>query len=129
MRHSLLPLFLFLSVLACRKAPDTIPLPTKICVQTSHHYYPIPNATVYVKFNADSFPGYQQPPSYYDATFRTGADARGCIEAVPEGTHWLVAFGYDSIHYPHNVFGSIKLEVSLKDRPVRDTMLFVSEQH
>ena len=129
MRYPLLPLVLLLSFLACRKAPDTIPLPTKICVQTSHHYYPIPNATVYVKLNADSFPGYQQPPSYYDATFRTGADARGCIEPVPEGTHWLVAFGYDSIHYQHNVFESIKLEVSLKDRPVRDTMLFVSEQH
>jgi hypothetical protein len=125
----LLLFLLALSFFACRKAPDTIPLPTKICVATSHHGYPIPNATVYVKFNADSFPGYPQPPSYYDATFKTDADAYGCIESVPEGTHWLVGFGYDSIHYPHEIFGSIKLEVDLKNRPVRDTILYLSEQH
>lgn len=122
-------LLLLLSLLACRKQPDTIPLPTKICVATSHHNFPIPHATVYVKYNADSFPGYEQPASYYDATFKTGADAHGCIESVPEGTHWLVAFGYDSLHFPHDVFGSIKLDISLKDRPVRDTMLYVSEKH
>lgn len=122
-------LFALFAFLSCRKPPEFVPLPTKICVETSHHNFPIPNATVYVKFNADSFPGYQQPPSYYDATFKTGSDARGCIESIPEGTHWLVAFGYDSLHYPHDVFGSIKLEVSLDDRPVRDTMLYVSEKH
>lgn len=126
----LLPLLLLPAFSACDKGPETIPLPTKICVTTSHHNFPIPNATVYVKFNADSFPGYEQPASYYDATFKTGnPSARGCIESVPEGTHWLVAFGYDSLHYPHDVFGSIKLEISLKDRPVRDTMLYVSEEH
>ena len=122
-------LLILLAFLACRKGPDTIPLPTKICVTTSHHNFPIPNAKVYVKFNADSFPGYDKPASYFDATFKTGASARGCIESVPEGTHWLVAFGYDSLHYPHDVFGSIKLDVSLAERPVRDTVLYVSEEH
>lgn len=121
--------FLLLAFFACQKTPDTIPLPTKICVTTQHHNFPIPNATVYVKFNADSFPGYEQPASYYDATFKTGADSRGCIESVPEGTHWLVAFGYDSLHYPHDIFGSIPLEISLDGRPVRDTILYVSEKH
>lgn len=114
---------------ACRPAPDTFDLPTKICVTTSHHGYPIPQATVYVKFNADSFPGYDKPPGYFDTHFKTGADARGCLAAVPEGRHWLVAFGYDSIHFPHNVFGSLPVTISLTGRAEIDTMLYVSEEH
>ena len=39
---ALLPLFLP----GCYDYPETIPLDTKICVETSHHYFPIPDATV-----------------------------------------------------------------------------------
>lgn len=114
----------------CRPdAPDEIPLPTKICVKTSHHGQPIPAATVYVKFNADTFPGYENPPAYFDAVFSTGSDAKGCIAPVPEGKHWLVAFGYDSLHYPHIVYGSMFADISLAGRPVLDTILYVSEKH
>lgn len=114
----------------CRPAaPEEIPLPTKICVKTSHHGQPIPAAAVYVKFNADTFPGYENPPSYFDAVFFTGTDARGCIEPVPEGRHWLIAFGYDSLHYPHVVYGSLFADISLSGRPVLDTILYVSEKH
>jgi hypothetical protein len=82
---------------------------------------------VWVKYRADSFPGYDQPASYFDASFETGADARGCIEPVPEGRHWLIAFGYDSLHYPNHVYGSMLVDVSLGIKPVIDTTLFVSE--
>ena len=125
-------IFVFSAVLwaACRPAaPETIPLPTEICVKTTHHNFPIPDAVVYVKFNADSFPGYEQPPGYYDASFRTGKNAHGCLASVPEGRHWLVAFGYDSLHYPHDVFGSLPVEISLGSRAKIDTMLYVSEKH
>ncbi len=121
--------FFLLLFQACYKYPETIPLNTKICVQTSHHYFPIPDATVYVKFNADSFPGYLQKPEYFDKVFKTGKDARGCIEGVPEGNHYLIAFGYDSLHYPHDVFGNLPVTISLDGNPVVDTMLFVSEKH
>ncbi len=115
---------------ACRPAaPEEIPLPTAICVGTYHHHQPIPKATVYVKYNADSFPGYAQPPAYYDAVFYTGADARGCLTGVPEGKHWLVAFGYDSLYYPHNVQGSLLVDISLDARPKADTVMQVSEEH
>jgi hypothetical protein len=117
-----------LGFLQCRpEIPETVPFPTKICVRTQHHTEPIPNAIVYLKYNADSFPGYNQFPSYFDASFRTGADARGCIEAVPEGKHWVVAFGYDSLYFPHYVYGSLQAEISLKYKPVLDTILYISE--
>ncbi len=113
---------------ACRPAgPEEIPLPTKICVRASHHGQPIPHATVWLKYNADSFPGYDQAPSYFDASFQTGPDARGCIAPVPEGKHWLVAFGYDSLHFPHHVFGSMLVDIALPYRAELDTVLYVSE--
>ncbi len=114
--------------MACRPAlPDEIPLPTKICVKVQHHTLPIPQTTVYVKYNTDTFPGYDKPPAFYDASFRTGPDARGCIESVPEGSHWLVAFGYDSLYYPNDVRGSMRAVISLSYKPVLDTILYVSE--
>lgn len=96
-------------------------------MRTQHHNAPIPQATVYVKYNTDSFPGYHQPPSYFDASFTTGANARGCIEPVPEGRHWLVAYGYDTLHFPHFVYGSLWAEISLAAKPVLDTVMYVSE--
>ncbi len=121
-------IWLLVFLCGCRpSAPEEIPLPTRICIRTSHHGQPIPHATVWVKYRADSFPGYDQPASYFDASFETGADARGCIEPVPEGRHWLIAFGYDSLHYPNHVYGSMLVDVSLGIKPVIDTTLFVSE--
>ncbi len=117
-----------LSLISCRpSAPEEIPLPTKICVLTSHHGQPIPRAKVWLKYGAETFPGYDQPNSYFDAVFETGADARGCIASVPAGKHWLIAFGYDSLHYPNHVYGSMLVEISLQNKPVMDTILYVSE--
>lgn len=118
----------FLVQIACRPAlPEEIPLPTKICVRTQHHTLPIPNTTVYIKYNTDTFPGYDKPASYFDASFKTGSDARGCKASVPEGHHWVVAIGYDSLYYPHDVRGSMRAYISLSDQPVLDTILYVSE--
>ncbi|MBK8555906.1 MAG: hypothetical protein IPL65_09110 [Lewinellaceae bacterium] len=113
--------------MACTPEPTEIPLPTQICVKVQHHHQPIPDAKIYVKFNADSFPGYQQGPNYYDAVFSAGADARGCLSAVPEGRHWLVAFGYDSLYFPHDVRGSMQVDISLNQQPKVDTLLYISE--
>lgn len=107
--------------------PQDIPLPTKICVHTTHHGQPIPNAKIWLKYRADSFPGYDQPKSYYNASFETDANANGCIASVPTGNHWLVAFGYDSLHFPHYVYGSLLINISLDGSPVVDTIIYVSE--
>lgn len=121
----LLTLVAFGFFAACSKGPETIPLPTKICIKTTHHNYPLAGSTVYLKFFTDTFPGYDYPVNQYDASFKTGPDARGCIESVPEGRHWIVAFGYDSLHYPHEAFGSLPVEISLEHKPVLDTLLYL----
>ena len=129
MQNKIMRPLLLLSItlfFACRPdGPDTLPLPTKICIKTTHHNYPLAGSTVYLKYFTDTFPGYNKGPEYYDASFKTGADARGCIESVPEGKHWLVAFGYDSLHFPHEAFGSLPVEISLNFKPVLDTALYL----
>lgn len=136
MRHSLVIGTIFvvagaaglLNIAACRPAePEYFPLPTRICVRTQHHHQPIPNATIYVKYNTDTFPGYDKPPAYFDKQFTTGTDARGCLEPVPEGRHWLIGFGYDSLYYPHQVFGSMQIEIALGSKEKVDTIFYVSE--
>lgn len=126
-------LLLFLPLVqGCRPDPPTeIPLPTSICIQTQHHFKLIKDATVYLKYNVDSFPGYDHPASYYDASFRTGSDARGCIAPVPEGRHWLIAFGKDSLYVPppYDVFGNLPITISLNGTAKLDTVLYVSEKH
>ncbi len=127
-KHTLLIFSILMAQMACRPAlPEEIPLPTKICVRTLHHTWIIPDATVYLKYNTDSFPGYDKPPSFFDASFKTGSDARGCIEPVPEGRHWLIAFGYDSLYFPHEVYGSMQVNISLSEKPVLDTILYIAE--
>ncbi len=122
----ILLLLFTLGFFACRpEGPETIPLPTKICIKTTHHNYPLAGSTVYLKYFTDTFPGYDKAADFYDASFKTGADARGCIESVPEGKHWLVAFGYDSLHFPHEAFGSLPVEISLTYKPVLDTALYL----
>lgn len=122
--------FFFLAFAACRPAvPEDSPLPTEICVRTQHHGVPVPNAIVYIKFNADSFPGFNRPAAYFDDSVRTDANARGCIESVPEGHHWLVAISYDDTYYPPIVYGSLPVTISLSGRPKIDTILYVSETH
>jgi len=117
-----------LSFAACRPAaPDLLPLPTRLCVKTQHHHQPIPHATVYIKYNTAAFPGYDKPADFFDKTFTTGANARGCVEPMPEGKHWLVAFGYDSLYFPHEVYGSMQIEISLNGKAKIDTILYVSE--
>jgi hypothetical protein len=120
----LLPLLI---LAACTPQPQEVALPTQLCVKVMHHFQPIPDATVYIKYNADSFPGYHQPPAYFDAVFKTGANAHGCMDALPEGKHWLVAYGYDSLYFPHDVYGSIMVDISLDKTPKLDTLLYVSE--
>lgn len=124
--RTLLLITITLGFIACRpEGPETVPLPTKICIKTTHHNYPLAGSTVYLKYFTDTFPGYDKTADFYDASFKTGADARGCIESVPEGKHWIVAFGYDSLHFPHEAFGSLPVEISLTYKPVLDTALYL----
>lgn len=123
-------IFLLVLLAGCTpETPDSIPLPTQICVRTLHHTWPIADCTIYVKYDADSFPGYNQQRDYFDAVFKTDKDGRGCIKPVPEGSHWLVAIGYDSLYYPHDVMGNMPVTISLDGVAKFDTIIYVTEKH
>ncbi len=120
-------IFILFSIGCYEPLPDEVPIPTEVCVRTYHHHQPIPDATVYIKFNPTEFPGYDRTGKIYDRSFKTGADARGCIRSVPEGRHCLVAFGHDPLYYPNDVYGAVWLTVSLQGRAKLDTFLYISE--
>ena len=130
MKHTFFAALAALLAAGCGPAePIDLALPTQICVTTRHHGLPVADCTIYVKWNADSFPGYDQPPGYFDAVFKTDKNARGCINPVPEGRHWLVAIGYDSLYYPHDVMGNLPVNISLDGTVKLDTIIYVTEKH
>lgn len=111
---------------SCRPAPDEVPLPTELCIETRHHSVPVRGVTVYIKYFAEAFPGYDKEPTYFDAKFTTRGDAgRGCIRSIPEGRHWLVAHGFDSVYHMDRMFGSLPVEISLDTRPRIDTIIYM----
>jgi hypothetical protein len=125
--HSRLFFLLAICVLGCTRLPDTIALPTQVCARVQHHSAPVPHTKIFVKYNTDTFPGYAQAPSYYDMTIMADQNAQFCIESLPEGTHWLVGVGYDSLYFPHHVIGSLRVKIDLRTHPKLDTILYVSE--
>lgn len=120
-------LILLSLLFSCRKTPDTIPLPTKICVQSTHHLIPIAGVKIQLKYFSDTFPGYDKNPAFYDAVFVTDHDGNGCLSSIPEGDHWLVAVGFDSVFHHQAVYGSLPIHISLDKHPVLDTILYLSE--
>jgi hypothetical protein len=128
---TLCSLWLLLATAGCvpREDGQLIPLPTRICLRTQHHQVPLRDVELRIKFNTDTFPGYLQPVEYFDIIVRTGPDARACVAPVPEGRHWVIAFGVDETAYPLEVFGNLPLAIALDRQPVVDTILYVSEQH
>jgi hypothetical protein len=51
------------------------------------------------------------------------------MTSVPEGKHWLIGFGYDSLHYPNEVMGSLPVTINLDGKAKLDTMFYLSEKH
>lgn len=79
----------------------------------AHHGAPIPNARVYIKFNATDFPG--DDYSVYDTY--SDADEHGKYDInFYKGTYYLYAKGYDyNIPYPHLVKGGISVKLRHKE--------------
>jgi hypothetical protein len=125
--RNLILMFSVILQAACAKQPDTLALPTAICATMQHHSIIVPDATIYIKYNVDTFPGYHQPDAYFDAIVKADKQARFCIEPVPEGTHWLIGRGYDSLYFPHDVYGSLRTNINLNTQPKLDTIFYLSE--
>jgi hypothetical protein len=74
----------------------------------AHHEKPIPNAVVYVKFNAKEFPG--SDSTKYDAI--VAADANGSYSfKCYRGNYYLYATGVDNSGTPEYVSGGVPVRV------------------
>ena len=112
---------LLLFFAACEEPVDS-PAERDLCVTIKHHEAIFPNSPVYIKFNTDFFPGYQDL-SIFDQEIVTNDEGRGCFLNIPEGRHWLVCKGYDEVQ-EENVRGSIRVEMEGL-RYILDTIIYV----
>ena len=122
-------LMVILAISACRPSEEpTIPLPTSICIQTQHHEVPKPAINILIKYNSDTFPGYDQPVSFYDTLLVTDSNGRICVSPVPVGKHWIVALGFDEhAQQVLPVFGRLPVYIDLQNKPKVDTILYLYE--
>ncbi|MCD6066261.1 MAG: hypothetical protein K0S33_1087 [Bacteroidetes bacterium] len=105
-------LLLVLAFTACKK--NRLGGKSSIKGKVAHHGKAISNATVYIKFDAQDFPG--SDVSVYDKSFK--ADIGGYYE-IPEiykGEYYLYAVGEDpSIPPPYEVVGGVPTKVRSKE--------------
>jgi hypothetical protein len=84
----------------------------------THHGKAIPNAYVYIKFNATEFPG--DDYKLYDTFVETDTDGNYSI-ALYKGGYYLYAKGYDvDIPSPYIVSGGLSVSVRNKENLSRD---------
>jgi hypothetical protein len=89
-----------------------------------HHTRMIPNATVYIKFNAREFPGTDS--SLYDAEVKANANGEFSI-ACYKGEYYLYATGIDPQIQPLYVRGGVP--VSIRQRETVEADVAVTEKH
>lgn len=119
--HRYLTIAILLTLLGC-SGND---LRTRVCFTTHHHEKVIPNITIWVKFNSETFPGWD-PPYNFDTSIESDENGRVCMNDFPLGHHWFVGFGYDP-EIGQQVIGSWDYEFNLRNLEV-DTILYVGEE-
>lgn len=65
-----------------------------VIATVKHHGLIIPNATVYIKYNATEFPG--ENPSVYDDYKTAGKDGKVKFEGLKRGDYYFFGKGFDS---------------------------------
>ena len=76
-----------------------------------HHAKPIPDATIFIKFNAKDFPGLDT--TVYDAKVRSDANANYIIKCY-QGDYYLYGIGYDD-QLKGTVTGGIGVHIRNKE--------------
>ena len=103
---------LFLTCLfACKK--NQLDGDATIRGRVYHHEKPIPNASVFIKFNAKNFPS--QDTNVYDAKVRADKDGYFSFKCY-KGSYYLYSFGFDyGIPSPYHVLGGLPIRVRTKE--------------
>ena len=128
MQNKFLWFFLFSVALTACRPDDTSDIgfvsPTELCLTIKHHADIVEDTEVYLKLNAEEFPGYND--LVYDTLIAEAPNAgRVCIEGIVYGKYWAMAKGYDA-DWGDDVQGAILLELN-QFEPVVDTVLTVNE--
>ncbi len=84
---------LFTTITSCQK--EGTGGNSTIIGYVKHHEKFIPNATVYIKYNATEFPGTNT--ANYDASIIAGSNALYKFTNLRKGDYYLYAIGYDDV--------------------------------
>lgn len=88
-------IFALLTMFSCSSDDgDTTPSGT-ITGHVKHHDDAIPNAIVYIKYNATEFPG-SNPNDYDDQTTASAGDAHYTFSGLGKGSYYLYGVGTDA---------------------------------
>lgn len=81
---------------------------------TVHHSKVIANASVFIKYDAEEFPG--SDTTKYDSKVRADKDGNFSFK-VYKGKYYIFAFGYDyAIAAPYHVVGGVPVKIRDKEK-------------
>jgi hypothetical protein len=114
-------LILFLGIYACKK--NQLGGKAELKGVVMHHSKPIPNAYIYIKYDATEFPGADY--TLYDTYIQ--ADANGNYSfSLYKGSYYVYSYGLDyDILPPYSVKGG--LSISIRNREVLTKNIAVTE--
>ena len=95
---------------ACRKAGTGGD--AEIQAMTMHHDTHVHDATIYVKFDAEDFPG--SNVADYDLSAEVGADGHAHFSGLKRGKYFLYGVGFDST-INQTVTGGVAVQIKKKD--------------
>jgi hypothetical protein len=84
-----------------------------------HHEVIIPNATVFIKYNASEFPG--ADTSKYDDKVKADNQGNYTFKDLKKGRYYLYGKGQDGVANgnPFDVFGGARLDINSKKQMVQ----------
>lgn len=104
-------------IFACKK--NQLGGKSKVSGEIKHHSKLIPDADVYIKFNATDFPG--EDLSVYDTHIKANDKGYYEITNFYKGNYYLFAVGKDySIPPPYKVIGGIAVKLRDKEELIRN---------
>lgn len=109
-------LFIFaLTLFGCKK--NQLGGKSNIKGKVMHHDTPIPNARVYIKFNATEFPG--NDVSVYNTFIDADQNGNFLIEHIYHGQYYFYAVGYDA-----TISAAVKGGTALKVKMLKEVTGF-----
>ena len=122
------PLFLFsffLLAVSCGKdEPRYFDATSRVTLKVQHHEDVLPQIEVYIQYNAEQFPGYDNY-SVFDTMIVSDEFGDAVFPQVPIGRHWAIGYGFDE-NVGEPVRGQVAFEITKFGVPW-DSTLYVSE--